>query len=707
MKKFKNLVNTRLGFMFFLIFLLWIKSIISYYFEFNLGLADPLQHIIALINPIGFSIILLSLTLYINRPKFSYILMGIFYTILSILLYANILYYRQFSNFISYNTITTVFSVSKGLGGSAASTMSIHDLIYWIDYPLILVLFLTKYIKMDQRSYRKLNAFATSMFGAMFFSLNLMVAETNRPQLLGRTFDQNYTVKYLGIPVFTINDAVQTTHSDQVKSTATGTDIDPDLTYVRDNYAKPNSKYFGLAKRKNIIIIHLESFQQFLLNQKINDQEVTPFLNSLYNDKETLSFDHFYHEVGAGRTSDAEMMLETGLFGASSGNFFPSQGKTNTAQAAPAILAQQQGYTSAVFHGNVGSFYARDTVYKNFGYDYFFDKSYYNQVNAPSMQYGLQDKLMLSQSVKYLEQLQQPFYTKFITVTNHIPYSLPKTDQTGFVTSDTPNQTVNNYFTTANYLDQSMREFFDYLKASGLYDNSMIVLYGDHYGLNETQNKSVAPLLGYSEDAWNELDDAQMQRVPFMIHMKGLKGGINHEYGGEIDALPTILHLAGVDTSNYAQVGTDLLSKDHQQLVVFRNGNFVTPKYTALNSHKDVYDNATGQLLDPALDPELYTKIQKLSKRARQKLSVSDNINQLNLLRFYTPVGFKPVDPSQYSYFNQIEKMVKIRKNLGSASTSLFSKNDNHSTTNLYNTDAPEVVDDRSSIDNLYSSEQK
>lgn len=46
-----------------------------------------------------------------------------------------------------------------------------------------------------------------------------------------------------------------------------------------------------------------------------------------------------------------------------------------------------------------------------------------------------------------------------------------------------------------------------------------------------------------------------------MIHADDLKGGINHTYGGEIDALPTILHLLGIKDNNTVQFGNDLLSK--------------------------------------------------------------------------------------------------------------------------------------------------
>ncbi|MQS52838.1 LTA synthase family protein [Lactobacillus salsicarnum] len=703
MERLKRTLNTRLGFMASLVFLLWLKTIITYFTEFNLGATDVFQYLTMFINPIGFAIAVFSLCLFINRPKISYSLMLVIYVVISILIYANVLYYREFSNFIPVSTMLGVASVSKGLGNNTVSMISPHDFIYLLDFILLIVAFATKYIRIDTRPFRKLNAMASFMFGLMFFSLNLMISEANRPQLLGRTFDQTYLVKYLGLPAFTIYDGLQTVHSDQVKSTAIGTDIDPALKYVQNHYAKPDPEYYGIAKKKNIIIIHLESFQQALINLRVNGQEVTPFLNGLYNSNETLSFDNFYHQVGQGKTSDAETMLETGLFGTASGTFFNNQASSNTLEGAPAILQQTYGYSSAVFHGNVSSFYHRDSVYKNLGYNYFFDKSYFNSDGENSIGMGLKDKLLFAESPKYLEQMQQPFYTKFITLTNHWDFGLDDIDNDGFKTAETPDKHVNGYFLTAHYLDASLKEFFEYLKTSGLYDNSMVILYGDHYGISNDRNRNLAPILGYNQDNWNDFDNAQMQRVPFMIHMKGLNGGIRHEYGGEIDVLPTLLHLEGINSSKYIQVGTDLLSKEHSQLVPFRNGDFVTPKYTVLKNQQDVYANKTGELIDLKANPDLADKVAKWNKQVKEKFKISDNVQKMNLLRFYTPLGFTPVDPAKYSYQHQIEQMIKIRDDLGNKSTSMYSKNGNTSTTNFYNTDAPELRDNRNPIDNINS----
>lgn len=704
MKKIQTFLNKRLGFMTFLIICLWLKTVVAYYLDFSLSIENPLQHFFAVVNPFATIVLLMSLALYINKPKISYIVMGVIYLADSLFIYANILYYRELSDFISASTIIGVSKVAKGLGSSTVGSMQIRDLIYLIDFIIIILLFATRFIKIDQRPFRKINALATTCLGIALFSADLAGSEANRPQLLGRTFDHSYIVKYLGINTFLAYDGVRSVQNDQVRSSATETEIDSVLDYTRQNYAAPNPKYFGKANGKNIIIIHLESFEQFLIGMKINGQEVTPFLNSLYNDQNTVSFDNFYHEVGSGRTSDAETMLESGLYGLPEGSFFQKLGGDNTFQAAPAILGQKKGYTSAVFHGNTASFWGRNVTYKNMGYNYFFDESYYDVTpgSLSENNYGIKDKLLFSEGVKYLEQMQQPFYTKFLTVTNHVGYPLSDEDNGDFQTADNSDATVNRYFKTAHYLDKSVEEFFNYLKATGLDKTSMVVLYGDHYGLNPQQHEALSTLLGKTPDTWTKFDTTHtMQKVPFMIHMDGLKGGINHTYGGEIDVLPTILHLAGINTQQYVQVGTDLFSKQHNSVVAFRNKNFVTPKYTVFRSNgkTNVYANDTGEEINLRDNPELLTKVEQWEKEVDTRLKTSDSVNNKNLLRFYTPQGFMPVDPANYSYQNQVQQMEKIRDQLGDKSTSLYSKNGNKSTTDLYNTDAVQLQDDRTPID--------
>lgn len=677
-----------------LVFLFWLKTLFGYFTDFNLAASGFLQIAILIFNPIATTLLLFGIILYVRQPHLSYWLGLIIYAANTALLYFNVIYYRQFTDYMTINTILGYSKVSAGLSKSSLALMNWHDALYWIDIIVLALLILTKVIKIDKHAFNRRWAFSITSLAVLLFGINLGLSEISRPQILSRTFDRNYIVKYLGIDTFTVYDAFKTTQNNQVRAQAESYDLDPVLDFMKEHYAVPNAEYAGVAKGKNVIVIHLESFQQFLIDFKLEGREVTPFLNSLYHDQNTLGFENFFHQVGQGKTSDAENMMETGVYGLPQGSVFTTLGSDNTFQAAPSILKQSGDYTSAVFHGNVGTFWNRNNVYKNFGYNYFFDSSYFNTDPDNVLQYGLKDKLLFGESIKYLEQLQQPFYTKFITVTNHFPFPLPEKDG-DFPRATTDNTAVNNYFATAHYLDQSLEEFFNYLKASGLYDNSMIVLYGDHYGLSNSDNKALLSVLGRDPETWTDYDNAQLQRVPYMIHMNGLKGGIQKQYGGEIDALPTMLHLLGIDNKNYVQFGTDLLSPQHDQVVAFRNHNFVTPDYTVLDG--TIYNNQDGtEVTEPTT--KLQKQVAAWQKQVNRKLSLSDSVNEKNLLRFYTPQGFKPVNPADYNYLTGYQQLVDIQNKLGTNSTSLFSQNGDQSTVGLFKTEAPELADDQSSL---------
>lgn len=687
--KSPNFLNTRMGFFTILVILLWLKNIFSYLVEFNLGVENIGEYFILFINPIATSLFLLSIALYVRRKKPAYITMLVIYSLMTLLLFSNVVYYREFSDFITINTMLGVGKVASGLGESAMRLFRPYDFIYWIDLIVIIFAFATKRLKMQERPVRARMAFAVTVFSVVVFSGNLFLAEMARPQLLSRTFSRDYLVKYLGINAFTVYDGVTTYQTNQVRAEASANDLDNVTEYVDSHYAAPNDKTFGIAKGKNVIYIHLESFQQFLIDYKLVDEngaehEVTPFLNSIFHSNSTYSFDNFFHQVGAGKTSDAETLLDNSLFGLSQGSLFSQLGGKNTFQSAPTILDQTQGYTSAVFHGNTGTFWNRNETYKNMGYDYFFDASYYDVTDDNSFQYGLHDKPFFQQSVQYLEHLQQPFYTKFLAVSNHYPYSEFKNEEDGFPRADTDDETINGYFATANYLDTAVEEFFNYLKASGLYENSVIILYGDHYGISNSRNQDLAELVGKSSATWTDYDNAQMQRVPYMIHIPGETNGyVNHTYGGQVDALPTLLHLLGVDTNDYLFLGQDLFSKDHSQVVAFRNGNFMTPEYTYIGGV--IYDNRTGLIVSTPSD-SLQAKIDDLEQQVETQLSISDQINNGDLLRFYSASNLKEVDPDDYNYLRQGKQLTEEEKEKGDKSTSVYSQNENQSTTDLYET---------------------
>ena len=677
-------MSTRLGFVLTLLLLYWFKTMWAYSVDFNLDIQGPYQIFLAVINPLPISLLFIGLALYIKRTKLFYSLAFGIYLLLFIWLISNSIYYREFTDFVTVNTMLASSKVSAGLGAAALELFRPWDVI-----SILAFFFFKKWIRMDNRPFNKRASFAVTSLSAMLFSANLFLAEIDRPELLTRGFSNYYVVRALGLPAFLGYSANQTYAANKERSKASEADLKPVEEYIQQHYAKPNPEYFGMAKGRNVIYIHLESFQQFLIDYKLKvddkEYEVTPFLNSLYHSKETFAFSNVFNQVKAGKTSDAETMIETGLFGLNQGSFMVNYGGTNTQQAAPFILSKNGYNSSAVFHGNAGSFWNRNTAYKQWGYNYFFDASYFTKQNSSnSFQYGLNDKYMLKDSIKYLERLQQPFYTKFITVSNHYPYTTSLSgDDLGFPLAKTQDETINGYFATANYLDSSIKAFFDYLKESGLYKNSIIVLYGDHYGISNSRNPALAPLLGKNSETWSSYDNAMLQRVPYMVVIPGMdKGGIIDTYGGEIDMLPTLEHLLGIESNKFLQVGQDMLSPDHDQIVAFRSANyFVTPEYTSY-SGRTYYTKTGEEITNP--DEKTKEELDKIREAANLQLKISDSIQTGDLLRFFKGNDLGKVNPEDYSYTNSFKALKKIEKEKGDKSTSLYNQRGNQSTVDLF-----------------------
>lgn len=710
-----NFMSTRLGFVLTLLLLYWFKTMWAYSVDFNLDIQGPYQIFLAVINPFPVSLLLFGLALYIKPTKLFYSLAFGIYLLLFIWLISNSIYYREFTDFVTVNTMLASSKVSAGLGAAALELFRPWDVIYILDFPILAFFFFKKWIRMDNRPFNKRASFAITSLSAMLFSANLFLAEIDRPELLTRGFSNYYVVRALGLPAFLGYSANQTYVANKERSKASEADLKPVEEYIQQHYAKPNPEYFGMAKGRNVIYIHLESFQQFLIDYKLKvddkEYEVTPFLNSLYHSKETFAFSNVFNQVKAGKTSDAETMIETGLFGLNQGSFMVNYGGTNTQQAAPFILSKNGYNSSAVFHGNAGSFWNRNTAYKQWGYNYFFDASYFTKQNSSnSFQYGLNDKYMLKDSIKYLERLQQPFYTKFITVSNHYPYTTSLSgDDLGFPLAKTQDETINGYFATANYLDSSIKAFFDYLKESGLYKNSIIVLYGDHYGISNSRNPALAPLLGKNSETWSSYDNAMLQRVPYMVVIPGMdKGGIIDTYGGEIDMLPTLEHLLGIESNKFLQVGQDMLSPEHDQIVAFRSANyFVTPEYTSY-SGRTYYTKTGEEITNP--DEKTKEELDKIREAANLQLKISDSIQTGDLLRFFKGNDLGKVNPEDYSYTNSFKALKKIEKEKGDKSTSLYNQRGNQSTVDLFKAPTYKELhpeDDSSSSTDTSSSSSK
>lgn len=681
--------NPLVGFLILNIILVVVKTYFEYFTSFKLGIETPFQAFIALINPIPTALIFFSIALYF-KGRIAYWIILFFNLVQSIWLFANILYYREFSDFLSTSILSSGSSVGENLTKSISGIIRPIDFIVFIDIIILAILLLTKKIKTPKNNLPKKRSFLTTVLGFVLVVVNFGIASVDRSGLLSRSFDNNYLVKYLGLNEYAVVNAYQSYTQAQSRDNASAKQLAPIKKWIADNGNSDNVSYFGTQSGKNVVVFHLESFQQFLIDYKVEGQEVTPNLNAFFHDQHTLAFDNFYNQVGQGKTSDAESMLDTGLFGLPSGSSMVKYGTNNTFEGVPAFL-HTNGYTTAAFHADVPSFWNRNNAYKNWGYDFFFSKDFYSNASQEDLNlgYGMLDKPFLQDTAEYLEQLPQPFYAKLITVTNHYPYLTNGEIKYAFPQTQTGDKTVDSYVQTAHYVDTAFGEFMNYLKATGIYDNTLVYVYGDHYGISENHQDAIAKLLG--KDSVSEFDLAQWQKVPFMIHSSDLQGGINHTLGGEIDVVPTLYDLLGVNDDNMTIFGHDLLSSENKQIVAFRNGDWITQ--SIVKRGDQYFDGQTGQIIkNKNLTTSQKTFIKETNKYVDTQLDYSDQVVTGDLLRFDTTGKISGFDPKTINYQKSATDS-ELKQLEESKPSSIKARNGGKTTISYYITDELMTLD--------------
>ncbi|GGE67824.1 LTA synthase family protein [Priestia taiwanensis] len=620
----KEASPNQLRFILFVAILIWLKTYIVYKLSFHFKIENTMQEFILFLSPLSSVLFLVGISLFLEGKKRTRFILFVSIS-LSLLLSSNILFYTFFDDFI---TLPVLFQTNNfgDLGASIQQLIDYKILIAFADVIILLFVIwkVPSFIYTGPVSRPKKNMYFITCI--CIFLVNLTLAEIQRPQLLTRSFDREMLVKNLGLYTYHLYDAILQSKTSVQRALADGNKLTEVENYISAKYPEvENDSFFGIAKGKNIIMVSMESTQSFLLNQKINGQEITPFLNKFA--KQSYSFPNFYHQTGQGKTSDAEFLIENSLYPLDRGAVFFTH-PNNEYVALPELL-KPNGYYSAVFHANNKSFWNRDVIYPAFGYDRYFHNGDYETTPETSTQWGLKDKEFFKQSIPYLTSLQQPFYTKLITLTNHYPFDLPEEEQM-LPPYDSNDQTLNRYFQTVRYMDEALEQFIQDLKDAGLYDNSVIILYGDHYGISENHNKAMAAYL--DKESITPFDHIQLQRVPLFVHIPEKKGKVIPTVSGEIDVKPTILHLLGISSNKDFHFGQQLFAKKREEFIILRDDSFITKDL--IYTKGVCYDKKTGEETEMgSCTPYIH--------QSKAELEYSDNIIYSDLLRFFPGNKYK------------------------------------------------------------------
>lgn len=608
--------------------------------------------IIGIIYTLLFSVpIILFLNLICNsfKEKISKIILIVFSTFLTLYFMVQAVFYNLFSIPFSFMTL--------GLAGNALTfTEIIKDAIIQnivtllvLSIPLVVEIILLRKIKFIKYDKNKILKMLSAIIGTV--CILIAIIHINRDDLYSlynlyyNINAQEKNIEKLGLLTSTGIDLQRTIFGFEEKITievsnnleideevpeetkVTYNELDLNLEklieeatdenlkniYKYINSVEPTNKneYTGYFKDKNLIFILAEGFNSIAVSE-----ELTPTLYKLVNSG--FVFNKFYSPVFLS-TTGGEFQATTGLI--------PTQETLNLwKKSMPKIeyalgnSFSKIGYTANAYHDWTYTYYSRQDTMKTLGFT-----SYMGIGNGleklMSSKWLPSDVDMIDVTTDFYTS-EDKFVTFYITVSGHAPYNFTGGNSISIknkqFVNDLPYSTsIKAYLASQIELDRAVEKLINKLEEKGVLKDTVIALVGDHYPYTIDIDE-INLVSSYERDSIVEVN-----RSNFIIWNSEIENPIQiDKVGSQIDVLPTLLNLFGVEYDSRTIIGQDILS-DNPGIAIFSNRSWVSDYGTYFSSQKNFVPNS-----DTLIEDNYVTNINKsvANKFTMSNLFVKYNI---------------------------------------------------------------------------------
>lgn len=511
----------------------------------------------------NFAMIILSITfLFKGRAQlWALVIVDISVTALFI---CDIWYYRSCSQFLSM----FIFSNNPNLKNHSLNILTMIkpiDILFFLD--IITSIFYLCYNKQLYKSVnRKIALFLITLIMPSLYMayLQYKVVYFQRGFLGQTVFLQSWspfqTMSSLGPIGYHLYDTYEYFSNSKTYHLTEKDKDDISAWYVKNIENKSDNKYADMMKGKNLLVIQVESLENFVINQKIQNQEVTPTLNKLL--KNSLYFDNYHENVFNGVSSDSDLLTNAGVYPIRSGSVDFRYPTNEYEHSLPNVL-KKMGYSTTAIHSDIGCLWNWMLSLESIGFENCIDATHFESKNPIGL--GLSDKDYLEQIVPMVEMYKQPFYTFLTTQSSHGPFDLPEKYRTLKLDGALDKTIMGDYLQSIHYTDSAIGEFLDDLNKKGILKNTTVVIYGDHTGVHKFYKDEVDAIKP-AQSWWLNND----MRIPLIIYNPEINGETIDTVGGQIDIMPTIEYLMGVDKQNYQEnaFGKVLLNTDKKYTIL-------------------------------------------------------------------------------------------------------------------------------------------
>lgn len=510
--------------------------------------------------------------------------------------------------------------------------LHIRQILYFIDFPIVFGLLISKKVKVIKHKEFKLKpVLVMAVIVGILCSYYHFIPESIE-LVTGFIYNKTNSVRYgtiYGYHFVDIKNAITHNNNTVYKTYDEMIEVYNGFKETQSELNPENTEYEGIAENKNVIILQLESVQNFAINATINGKEITPNLNKFL--KENINVTDM-HATSYTTTADSEHSVITSTYPQENGEAF-SKYYGNTYDDIFGNF-KDAGYYTMYAHGNHGYFWNRQNVFSKLQVDNITFLDDFEDQSELIRTY-LSDELLYKQTVKYMKEKvdsgEKVFYD-IVAASSHKPFELAgiidKYSKVSIDVGDLAGTEFGNYLEAVNYADYAFGIFIDELKKAGLYDDTVIIVFGDHYGV-QMYDENFIKFLGYSRNNYN---DARMQfefsNVVCGIRIPGVSNIEVNEPVSKLDVKPTLAQICNIDDT--FSLGTSIFNRD--SYVAINNGKVITKDY--YYDADSWYVIETGEKLDmDSLPEEEKEKLNLYVDEALIEIEISNSVVVNNLLQ--------------------------------------------------------------------------
>lgn len=459
-------------------------------------------------------------------------------------------YYRTYDDLMPFSSFLLFDNISPLLLNSIKASMKLTDILFILPPFFLFILYWFLFVDTIKKTpvnskKRVIYTISILLFAILIHLMNAYVFYSKMQNRTTCHLGIRYvnTVNYIsyfdfnGFVPFCIHSFINTILEKRSLDIKEKEEIE---SFLSKYMLKYTDNQYAVKEKQNLIVIIVESLNSWLINFKLDSIEVTPHLNQLCQENNSILALHIQPQVKSGRSSDAHFMYNTGLLPINNGAVAVRFGEAEY----PSLAKALKGYKSLSMVCDDAKYWNQETAFKFYGFTQLYDSR--SMMNTSG---NINDHILLEKAANQIKHVDFPFYAQLVTISMHYPYNTLEIPSTNISKSKLYTKDIRNFLEKAHFCDNAIGKFIQELKETGIYEKSLIAIISDHNEIDKNQIENRKETLPEDKE----------------IAMIILNGSQKLNYTSkmeQIDIYPTLLDLMGANNYPWKGLGHSIFRKD-------------------------------------------------------------------------------------------------------------------------------------------------